>query len=385
MNFLEAYVKRQNILFTMLIILISIFNYKYCIFFNHLLFFFTVFFIITFDYTKIYVSFVLFSAIFLIVLFLISYYMWRSYEFHGLIYKNIRGEDFNVLGLYWGHIKEKNFSQKILDGFFIKVGSSEHSLKIFNINVSGIGASIFLGMPIPEMWKGIIDSLDIRHLFSISGFHFLLLSEIVLFLFPGQENLIGAVSILYVILIGISPSSIRAFINIIATITGNKLSLAMNSIYKSSIVSWVTLILYPNFIYSVGFFYSSIYSIIIISIFKAGEKKYLAQKYIVLQAATIFLNVLFDKDTINLGSIINNIVIVPILIIYGVQNIIFNLFGFKLLILLNRIFDKFIIKSINNIIIFSFCPLFLIDRMKLFIFYFSLYLFLKMLLGKKEK
>lgn len=156
----------------------------------------------------------------------------------------------------------------------------------------------------------------ISHLFSISGMHITLLSTLLLKLLSKILKskkviyiLVSSFLIFYMFLIGFTPSVIRAvLLFIILNFTKNKASSAL------IIILSILLIINPYYIYDLGFKYSFIVSFFLIRFNYLFNKNYFYNLILIsliafLASIPIQINNFFS---INLLTIINNIIFVPL-------------------------------------------------------------------------
>lgn len=156
----------------------------------------------------------------------------------------------------------------------------------------------------------------ISHLFSISGMHITLLSTLLLKLlskiFKSKKViyiLVSSFLIFYMFLIDFTPSVIRAvLLFIILNFTKNKASSAL------IIILSILLIINPYYIYDLGFKYSFIVSFFLIRFNYLFNKNYFHNLILIsliafLASIPIQINNFFS---INLLTIINNIIFVPL-------------------------------------------------------------------------
>lgn len=156
----------------------------------------------------------------------------------------------------------------------------------------------------------------ISHLFSISGMHITLLSTLLLKLlskiFKSKKViyiLVSSFLIFYMFLIGFTPSVIRAvLLFIILNFTKNKASSAL------IIILSILLIINPYYIYDLGFKYSFIVSFFLIRFNYLFNKNYFYNLILIsliafLASIPVQINNFFS---INLLTIINNIIFVPL-------------------------------------------------------------------------
>ena len=95
----------------------------------------------------------------------------------------------------------------------------------------------------------------ISHLLAISGMHISLLSFIILFIFK-NKLIVSLLLILYMFLIGCSPSITRAVLLFILLTINKKYRLDIPTIKVLLLTLFCLLFMNPNFLYDVGFIYS---------------------------------------------------------------------------------------------------------------------------------
>jgi len=156
----------------------------------------------------------------------------------------------------------------------------------------------------------------ISHLFAISGMHITLITSILLYLFgkvfDNKNIIILIISVflfLYMFLVGFTPSVIRAILLFI--ILNFSKSKAKDVIV---IIACILLLINPYYIYDLGFKYSFIVSYYLINYNKLFNKNYIYNLFLIsliafLASLPIQVNNFFE---INLFSIVNNIIFVPL-------------------------------------------------------------------------
>ena len=156
----------------------------------------------------------------------------------------------------------------------------------------------------------------ISHLFAISGMHITLITSILLYLFGkvfDNKNIIiliiSVFLLLYMFLVGFTPSVIRAILLFI--ILNFSKSKAKDVIV---IIACILLLINPYYIYDLGFKYSFIVSYYLINYNKLFNKNYIYNLFLIsliafLASLPIQVNNFFE---INLFSIVNNMVFVPL-------------------------------------------------------------------------
>jgi len=225
--------------------------------------------------------------------------------------------------------KNNNLFYKIKNYLINKINKTKRSdyIKLFILGDNSY---------INDKIKNSYSANGISHLFSISGMHITLLSSIILFIL----NKIKKTKINYIIVILIllfftfitnfSPSVIRAVLLFILLHFNKLLKLNLSTVKILILICCFVLIINPYNIYNIGFIFSytiSFYLILfskIINRYKNYFMKILATSFIsFLVSIPILINNFFS---INLMTIINNIIFVPFVSIF--------VFPFSLIILI---------------------------------------------------
>ena len=199
----------------------------------------------------------------------------------------------------------------ILINHIEKIKYSEY-LKIFIL-----GDNKYLDKTIKESFK----INGISHLFSVSGMHISLLSTIILFLLNKIKKskinyiLTSLILILFSFLTSFSPSVLRSVYLFIFLYFNKQLNLKIPTIKIIIFILCINLILNPYNIYNTGFIFSYTISIYLILFNKLINRQ---KKYITKTLMTSFISFLVSIPilinnyfSINLSSIINNIIFVP--------------------------------------------------------------------------
>ena len=214
----------------------------------------------------------------------------------------------------------------------------------------------------------------VTHLFAVSGMHIgflgLFLTNI-LKRFKIKDNYLNLIIILflsfYMFLIGFSASVIRASLLYIFLLINKKLNLNLATLDVLYILGIILLIINPFYIYDLGFQYSFLTSGGLILFNKKIKGNYLKKTFLVSLYAFIFSLpiTLFNFYEFNLLTILNNIIVVPLVsvILFPLSLLTFILpflenslmFGFKILeninLFLNKISINIIVPKINIIFI----------------------------------
>ena len=199
----------------------------------------------------------------------------------------------------------------ILINHIEKIKYSEY-LKIFIL-----GDNKYLDKTIKESFK----INGISHLFSVSGMHISLLSTIILFLLNKIKKskinyiLTSLILILFSFLTSFSPSVLRSVYLFIFLYFNKQLNLKIPTIKIIIFILCINLILNPYNIYNAGFIFSYTISIYLILFNKLINRQ---KRYITKTLMTSFISFLVSIPilinnyfSINLSSIINNIIFVP--------------------------------------------------------------------------
>ena len=197
----------------------------------------------------------------------------------------------------------------------------------------------------------------ISHLFSVSGMHITLLSTIILYLLNKikKRNInylfVIIFLIFYMFLTNFTPSVIRATFLFIFLTINKHFNLNLNTLKILLIILCFNLIINPYNIYNVGFLFSYIISLYLIAFNKIINKY---KNYIVKVFITSFISFLASIPilinnyfSINIMTILNNIIFVPLISII--------IFPFSLIVLLIPKLDiiyKIMINILENLSLF---------------------------------
>lgn len=161
----------------------------------------------------------------------------------------------------------------------------------------------------------------ISHLFAISGMHITLLSSIIKKLLKKikltEENIFKVTTIfllLYLILVGLSPSILRGVLFFILFSLNNIYYFYINPVNLFLLVLSISLLINPNYIFDVGFLYSYTISLSLLITSKYLEGNYL-KSLLKVSFISFLVSIpitLYNFYQINLLSIIYNLFFVPL-------------------------------------------------------------------------
>ena len=232
---------------------------------------------------------------------------------------------------------------------------------------------------LPKIIETAFQEIGISHLFAISGMHISLWSLILLKILKklkvGEKTrylIVAIFLLLYLIILGLSPSIIRSVLFFIFFSLNNIFYLHIRKINIFILVLSITLIIEPNFIYDVAFQYSFTISLALLLISnKLVNKKYIENLFII-SIISFIVSIpicLYHFYQINFLSIIYNIFYVPLisLIIFPLSIIVFIIpFFLPIFNLLTNLLEE-------TTIFFSNIHLFKLVLKKLDIIYYFLY------------
>ncbi|WP_099203165.1 DNA internalization-related competence protein ComEC/Rec2 [Miniphocaeibacter massiliensis] len=261
----------------------------------------------------------------------------------------------------------------------------ENSLIDFDKDIKHTIFSVITGNSImEENQTDIYRNLGILHILSISGFHIVLLKifiDLILSIFNINKKIKLTISIflifIYCLLIGFPNSAIRAFIFIVVDFIAFILKKPKMPIKTLSFACIIILMMLPMSIYDLGFQFSFLATLSIITIYPIIKNKNKKDSSIInIFYLTLSINLLicplqlFYFGELPLGTFVGNIFVIPLLTIiitlgflylivsniYIFNFIVLNIIGFlffiedNILIGLNSIFSKL---TIDNKINFS--------------------------------
>lgn len=168
--------------------------------------------------------------------------------------------------------------------------------------------------------KDLYTNMGIIHIFSVSGMHLSFLIVIFEKLLKNNQRksiLLVFVLFIYYQIIG-SVSILRSIIYFLLKLINDKLSLNISKVKLLLIMLFLILMINPNNINNIGFYYSVIVSSSIILFSSKIKKK---NQYLLIPLLCFFVTIplnLYLYSSVNLSSFLFNIIIVPIfsLIIY---------------------------------------------------------------------
>lgn len=197
----------------------------------------------------------------------------------------------------------------------------------------------------------------ISHLFSVSGMHITLLSTIILFILNKirkskfNDLFVILFLIFYMFLTNFTPSVIRATFLFIFLTLNRYLKLKLSTLKILLIILFLSLIINPYNIYNVGFKFSYVVSLFLISFSSIINR---TKNYVLKVLTTSFISFLAGLPilinnyfSINIMTIFNNIIFVPIISII--------IFPFSLIVIFINKLDfiyEFMIKCLENLSLF---------------------------------
>ena len=259
------------------------------------------------------------------------------------------------------------------------------------LNTFILGDSSYIKEEVLESYR----TNGISHLFSVSGMHITLFSTIILFILnkikKKEINYLFVILFLlfYMFLTNFIPSVIRATFLFVFIILNKKLKLNLSTLKILLIILMINLIINPYNIYNMGFEFSYIISLFLITFSKIinRHKNYIIKTLVTssisfLASIPILINNYFN---INLMTIFNNIIFVPLISII--------VFPISLIIILLPKLDfiyEIIINILENLSIFitNFKIEIIFSRASIFItilYYLIISLFLYKIYKKKYK
>ena len=259
--------------------------------------------------------------------------------------------------------------------------------RIDNIDKSGYLEAFIMGNK-SNIDKNIFNTYKnngVMHIFSVSGMHISILASIVLYLLnlvnKSENNIFFVIIVLifYMILTNYQASIVRSvvFFSLLKILKYLKINIDNKDILLISIS--IILIIYPKYLYNIGFLYSSIISFSLIFYSNYFNRKYILNT-ILISTVSLLISLPITINTnyfVNLFSILLNVFFVPVIsfIIYPLSIIVFFIpFFYKVFIILISILENISlyfdsIKFLNLYI----CKM---NYFVIFVYYLFLYLFL---------
>ena len=259
--------------------------------------------------------------------------------------------------------------------------------RIDNIDKSGYLEAFIMGNK-SNIDKNIFNTYKnngVMHIFSVSGMHISILASIVLYLLnlvnKSENNIFFVIIVLifYMILTNYQASIVRSvvFFSLLKILKYLKINIDNKDILLIAIS--IILIIYPKYLYNIGFLYSSIISFSLIFYSNYFNRKYILNT-ILISTVSLLISLPITINTnyfVNLFSILLNVFFVPVIsfIIYPLSIIVFFIpFFYKVFIILISILENISlyfdsIKFLNLYI----CKM---NYFVIFVYYLFLYLFL---------
>lgn len=230
------------------------------------------------------------------------------------------------------------FSRATTTGYIII--KNKRSIPLFPLNFTNISDGIF-GIIFTKSERNrfslCMELLGISHLSAPSGMHISIISDIIFFILCKNNErktsyyLVLLCLILYTIFIsGPCPSIIRSIIQTCVYKSSHRLKRDVQNTEKTIISSIITIFFFPGWIYSLGLVYSTLCSIAMANIFdkKTGEKhSLLSSFYIFLYISSISLQA---YDCIQIYTVFNNIIFIPIFLFVALLDFILLIVNFFL-------------------------------------------------------
>lgn len=259
--------------------------------------------------------------------------------------------------------------------------------RIDNIDKSGYLEAFIMGNK-SNIDKNIFNTYKnngVMHIFSVSGMHISILASIVLYLLnlvnKSENNIFFVIIVLifYMILTNYQASIVRSvvFFSLLKILKYLKINIDNKDILLIAIS--IILIIYPKYLYNIGFLYSSIISFSLIFYSNYFNRKYILNT-ILTSTVSLLISLPITINTnyfVNLFSILLNVFFVPVIsfIVYPLSIIIFFIpYFYKVFIILISILENISlyfdsIKFLNLYI----CKM---NYFVIFVYYLFLYLFL---------
>ncbi len=259
--------------------------------------------------------------------------------------------------------------------------------RIDNIDKSGYLEAFIMGNK-SNIDKNIFNTYKnngVMHIFSVSGMHISILASVVLYLLnlvnKSENNIFFVIIVLifYMILTNYQASIVRSvvFFSLLKILKYLKINIDNKDILLIAIS--IILIIYPKYLYNIGFLYSSIISFSLIFYSNYFNRKYILNT-ILISTVSLLISLPITINTnyfVNLFSILLNVFFVPVIsfIVYPLSIIIFFIpYFYKVFIILISILENISlyfdsIKFLNLYI----CKM---NYFVIFVYYLFLYLFL---------
>ncbi|MCK5787851.1 MAG: ComEC/Rec2 family competence protein [Chlamydiia bacterium] len=178
--------------------------------------------------------------------------------------------------------------------------------KVFNFNNQRIlekFPSIFSALMLnsKNIYFEYANSIGLSYLFSVSGLHFSIVNDLVVFLNKNKtiENINVILMVLYMIIVGISPAVFRAFIHALVKrrMSGRGVTTScVDGCLKSTKLS---LCIFPIWIKSLGMFYSFVCSLSVSIVIDVFRRENIHTKYLpIAMAIFVFISSIFVQFTV---------------------------------------------------------------------------------------
>ncbi len=227
----------------------------------------------------------------------------------------------NNNGIYFILNVEKIVSIEKTNNIFYKIKNNIKD-RINKLDKTGYLNAFILGNKnyIDESTYNNYKTNGIIHIFSISGMHISILSTIILTILnkikKNKYNILIVISFLifYLVLTNYQASIVRSivFFTLLQIFKLTKFNLSTKDTLLYAII--LILIIYPNFIYNIGFLYSSIISYTLISYSDKFKKNYILNLLLVsLISFLVSLPITVNNNyIINILSVLINLIFVPL-------------------------------------------------------------------------
>lgn len=215
--------------------------------------------------------------------------------------------------------KDISLFYKIKNALVIKINTYHKTSSYLHAFILGINKCI--DNDVHQAFK----NNGVTHLFAISGMHISFLVATMTYLFKKlnfKEKTINFIIIcfllFYMLLVGLSASVIRASLLYIFILLNKKLNLNLNNCIILYWLFLILLIVNPFYIYDLGFAYSFLTSFGLMLFSSKIKGNYLKRTFLVSTVAFFFSLpiTLYNFYEFNLLTIINNIIMVPMVSIF---------------------------------------------------------------------